>query len=90
LKPITASSTVPARANRIATQIREWLTGPIHGSSVICADRVHRIGRKAISVMTDRMKLTPSPSTMRAKRIVSSWMRWDAPSMPRTRCQWAA
>ena len=38
-------------------------------------------------VITESMRLTPRPSMMPANRIVSSWTRWEAPSMWRTRSQ---
>ena len=57
---------------------------PIQGSAVTFFDRPQSSGRKAISVITERMNATPSPSTMRAKRIVSSCTRCAAPSMWRS------
>ena len=47
----------------------------------------NRTGRKANRVMTESTMLTPRLSMMPAKRIVSSWTRWDAPSMWRTSFQ---
>ena len=85
--PTMASRTVPAAAEMIARYTSECSTGPIHGSSVTCSLSPQSSGRNATRVIRDRMNATPSPSTMRAKRIVSSCTRWAAPSMWRTWCQ---
>ena len=59
------------------------------GSSVMLADRRSSTGRKAISVMTESIRLTPRLSMVVEKRIVSSWTRCEAPSMWRSRGQLA-
>ena len=73
LKPALNAEYSDARADELAAYMtfagEVALPGPIQGNSVTFADRVHRIGRNANRVITDRMKLTPRPSTMRAKRI---------------------
>jgi hypothetical protein len=51
---------------------------------VTWAESANSTGRKAKSVMMESTMRTPRVSTMSAKRMVSSWMRWAAPSMRRT------
>ena len=57
---------------------------PTIGNSLTYAESAHSTGRKANSVMTASTTETPRFSMMSAKRMVSSWMRWDAPSILRT------
>ena len=62
---------------------------PTMGNSVMLAERRMSTGMKAISVMMESMKATPSPSMIWEKRIVSSCTRCDAPSMWRSRSQFS-
>ncbi|MCY1303778.1 hypothetical protein D9M70_535020 [compost metagenome] len=57
---------------------------PTIGNSVTLAERRISTGVNAISVMTLSIRLTPRPSTVVEKRIVSSCTRCDAPSMWRS------
>ena len=66
-----------------------WGIEPSRGSSVTLLDSLTRTGRKAKSVSTALMRLTPRPSMVLAKRMASSWTRWEAPSIVRSRGQLA-
>ena len=46
--PTAAKTTVPPKAEIIATQTRAWSTSPIHGKLLTCLDRPHKIGKKAV------------------------------------------
>ena len=61
---------------------------PRIGTSVMSAESRTSTGRKAISVITESSRLTPSRSVIVAKRMVSSCTRCEAPSMCRSRGQW--
>ena len=76
---------MPKIDQRIATNTRAWGTSPTIGRWVTKEERPQRIGRNAIRVITESMRLTPRPSMMPANRIVSSCTRCEAPSMWRTR-----
>jgi hypothetical protein len=52
-------------------------------------ERPKSSGRNTSSVITASMMLSPRFSTMLEKFCVSSWTRWDAPSMSRIFCQLA-
>ena len=51
--------------------------------------KLQSTGRKAISVITESMRLTPSPSMVVENRMVSSCTRCEAPSMWRSLAQLA-
>ena len=40
-------------------------------------------GKYSTNTITDSIRLVPRPSMMRENLIVSSWTRWEAPSMVR-------
>ena len=87
--PAMARRPVPKTDQTMATITSAWGTAPMIGSSWTCTESAQRMGRKAISVITKSIRLTPRPSMIEAKRIVSSWTRCEAPSMWRSRCQLA-
>ena len=78
---------MPKIDHRMATNTRACGTSPTIGRWVTNEESPQRIGRNAIRVITESMRLTPRPSMMPANRMVSSWTRWEAPSMWRTRSQ---
>ena len=57
------------------------------GISVMWRDSEASSGWKAISVMMESMKFTPSPCMVPEKRMVSSCTRCEAPSMWRSLVQ---
>jgi hypothetical protein len=59
------------------------------GQFLTVPDNRSSTGRKATSVMTESIRLTPSPSTVVEKRMVSSWTRCEAPSIRRNSSQLA-
>ena len=78
---------MPKIDHRMATNTSACGTSPTSGRWVTKPESPQRIGRNAMRVITESMRLTPRPSMMPANRIVSSWTRCDAPSMWRTRSQ---
>ncbi|MNT72331.1 hypothetical protein D3C72_2109170 [compost metagenome] len=83
LIPTVASSTVPKAAQKIASQNSACGMAPMIGNSVTYPERPNRIGRKTTSVMTELIRLMPSPSSVEENRIVSSCTRCEAPSICR-------
>ena len=80
---------MPNADQSTATTTSAWGTSPTKGSSFTDPDSRSSTGRKATSVMTDSIRLTPRPSTVVENRMVSSWTRCEAPSISRNRPQWA-
>ncbi|MNU10419.1 hypothetical protein D3C72_2575560 [compost metagenome] len=63
---------MPNTDQKIAAQTSACGMLPISGSSVMFSPSLNSTGRKAISVMTELTRLTPSASTVEENRIVSS------------------
>ena len=61
--PTSARNAVPNSDQTIATTTSGCGTAPMSGSSVMLADSRSSTGRKAISVITESTRLTPSPSS---------------------------
>ena len=72
LIPTLANNIVPPNADIIATQTKACSTSPIHGNTVILLDKPHKIGVKAINVITLLSNSAPSPSIILANLRVSS------------------
>ena len=70
--PTAASRTVPKIAQAMAASTSGCGTAPTIGSSVMCVERRIRSGVKAMSVMTESIRLPPRLSMIVENRIESS------------------